>query len=1124
MHSPLHLGRLWARQPLALQVVVAALIYTGVAHLSLALALPGSNASPVWPPAGLAVALLLLGGLRFWPAIAMGALTANLIDFASHGPLLASHYLAATAIAVGNTLEALVAACLMRKSGGATTLFKRMSGVLRFVVVCPLASAISASIGAESLVITGTIPAALGSTVWLTWFLGDLTGMALVVPFIVAWRPNQVAKHRPPTPWIESAVVLAAAYALWIAPLGPESHARLYLLLLVPLLAWLTFQHGLRGGATGALVLVGSAVLAIAHGRGTLGGNANDLFLQLDGVLIIFSTLGLLLGADIAERRDTGTHLDWQGLAITWGTLTIGCALTLFLWHVNASRIETDANKRLLQNSEQVVAALQVRIQDYQQIIRGGAHLFLGRPSVSRTVWQDYVASLDLPNALPAVLGVGYAEVIAPSALGSHTQRIRAEGFPNYAVRPSGHRDTYTSLIYVEPFDEQNQRAFGYDMLTEPTRRMAMTAARDSGQLTASGRVRLMQENGQVEQAGVVMYMPVYHQQRGLETAAQRQAALIGYATAAFRVEDMIKLALPTELDRLGIALYDTAEALPQNRLFPLSKGPGDANAPVGAPTFQKTIDIGNRLWTVQLRATPRYWQSVDHTASRLTLVSGMLMSVGMFLLLRTLASARAQKQQTAHFRSVIELAPSALIMVNQAGCIEMVNSPVERMFGYPRSELLGQPVEVLIPPRLRSLHVHLRQEFAQHPNQRPMGLGRDLVGLRKDGTEIALEIGLSPLSNADGQKILCGFVDVTERKRNEAALLKTSRELERTNTFAKVGGWEVDLRTNTIIWTDETCRIHDVEPGFQPTLEAGINFYAPEARPVIEKAVQDAIATGKGWDLELPFITAQSRSIWVRAQGEVEFEDGIAVRLVGAFQDITDRKIRADELARRNQELDKFAYIASHDLKSPLRGIDQLASWLRDDLGDTIDATAQEHLRLMRVRINRMENLLDGLLAYARAGRVEGTPEPVDLQALVTDIFDLCHNHAQFQLRLEGDFSVVQVAKSPLALVFRNLINNAIKHHDQTHGVISITIQNRGNHLEIVVADDGPGIPAEHVARAFGMFQTLRPRDEVEGSGIGLAIVKKSLEAMGSSIAVTPNSPRGTRFQFNWPVTDLKP
>jgi PAS domain S-box-containing protein len=1115
----------WKRLPWAVQVAIAALVYAAIAHLSLVLAIPGTSASPVWPPSGFAVALLFLGGKRLWPAIAVGALVANLIDFSAHGPLMPSQYFAASAIAIGNTLEAWVAAWFLLRFNGTEPLFGRTSGVLRFAVIAPIASAISASVGVETLVLTGILPAAIGGKVWLTWWLGDLTGMVVLLPCVVVWVQAAKLANRLARPWIAGLVLTAMAWIIFTNPFASVTHARPFLILLVPLFAWLTYQHGLRGGVVGILVLAGSAVLAVTKGHSLLGtANTNDLFMQLDAVLILFAVLVLLLGTDLAERHRPGETLDWQALAIAWGTLTMGCALTLFLWHLNASRIEDDANRRLLRSSERVVAALQLRIQNYQQIIKGGANLFLGRTSVSRTVWQDYVQSLDLANTLPGVQGVGFSEVITANTLARYTARVRSEGFPNYTVRPPGVRDTYVCIAYLEPYDVRNQRAFGYDMFSEPIRREALILARDTGKITASGKVKLVQENGLAEQAGFIIYMPIYSQQRGLETPAQRQAALIGYANAPFRVGDLIKLALPTELEGLAITLYDTVEALPKNRMYPLNLGPDDANAPVGAATYTSTIDVGNRLWTAELRPLPSYWQSVDHTASRLTLIFGMLLSVAMFLLLRTLARSRVQGQEAMHFRSVIEQAPSALIMVNQDGRIEMVNAPIERMFGYPRGELLGQSVDMLLAQRLRGADILLRQEFTKYPKTRPTGQERDIYGLCKDGTEIALEIGLSRLSNAAGNKILCGFVDVTERKRNEATVLKSSRELERTAALAKVGGWELDLRTSTIAWTNETCRIHEVALGYQPTLDDAMAFYPPEARPVIQKAVDNAIASGDGWDLALPLITAQSRRIWVRSQGEVEYENGVAVRLVGALKDITERKIHADEMARRNEELDKFAYIASHDLKSPLRGIDQLATWISEDLGDSIADSAKEHLRLMRVRIHRMENLLNGLLSYARAGRVEAHPEQVDTKVLVNDIYDLCHNHAPFQLRLVGDFPKVLTLRVPLELVIRNLITNAIKHHDQATGVITITAKADGQKMVFEVADDGPGIPEDQIERAFGMFQTLRPRDEVEGSGIGLAIVRKTIEALGGTIALTPNTPRGARFQFTWPLVSAKP
>jgi signal transduction histidine kinase len=159
--------------------------------------------------------------------------------------------------------------------------------------------------------------------------------------------------------------------------------------------------------------------------------------------------------------------------------------------------------------------------------------------------------------------------------------------------------------------------------------------------------------------------------------------------------------------------------------------------------------------------------------------------------------------------------------------------------------------------------------------------------------------------------------------------------------------------------------------------------------------------------------------------------------------------------------DYEKASTIPAHAVSTPWsRATNQLATWITVDLGDAVDARATEHLRLMRTRINRMENLLDGLLSYARAGRVEGHSEKVDTKALVTETFDLCHNHA-------------------------------IKHHDQPAGVIVVTVRPHGKQLEFDVADDGPGIPEDQVERAFGMFQTLRPRDEVEGSGIGLASQK---------------------------------
>ena len=223
-------------------------------------------------------------------------------------------------------------------------------------------------------------------------------------------------------------------------------------------------------------------------------------------------------------------------------------------------------------------------------------------------------------------------------------------------------------------------------------------------------------------------------------------------------------------------------------------------------------------------------------------------------------------------------------------------------------------------------------------------------------------------------------------------------------------------------------------------------------------------------------------------------------------------------ELSKNNRELDAFAYVASHDLKSPLRGIDQLATWITEDLASTLDPDTATHLRLMRSRINRMEMLLSDLLAYSRAGRLDQELSRVDTRALVNDAFDLLSAKHTMTLAVADKLPTLVTLHTPLELVFRNLINNAIKHHHSGKGCIRIRAEAARPGWAFTVSDDGPGIAPEHHDRVFGMFQTLRPRDEVEGSGMGLAIVKKTVESVGGTIALRSDGRSGTAVRFTWP------
>jgi len=244
--------------------------------------------------------------------------------------------------------------------------------------------------------------------------------------------------------------------------------------------------------------------------------------------------------------------------------------------------------------------------------------------------------------------------------------------------------------------------------------------------------------------------------------------------------------------------------------------------------------------------------------------------------------------------------------------------------------------------------------------------------------------------------------------------------------------------------------------------------------------------------------------------------------------RDITDEKRtqemmarQAEELARSNADLEQFAYAASHDLRAPLRGISALAEWIEEDLAQDHSAKVGEHLGQLRARVRRMETLIDDLLAYARAGhRAEGAAvvTRVDTAALVRDLVALLAPPNGMVVAIRPGMPVLETVRAPLEQVFRNLIGNAIKHHDRATGEISVSSRELGRFHEFSVADDGPGIPIESRDRVFQMFQKLKPSDQVQGSGIGLALVKRIVEHHGGQVVLEPGSGRGATFRFTWP------
>lgn len=224
--------------------------------------------------------------------------------------------------------------------------------------------------------------------------------------------------------------------------------------------------------------------------------------------------------------------------------------------------------------------------------------------------------------------------------------------------------------------------------------------------------------------------------------------------------------------------------------------------------------------------------------------------------------------------------------------------------------------------------------------------------------------------------------------------------------------------------------------------------------------------------------------------------------------------------LDRSNVDLENFAYVAAHDLRSPLRAIHDLAAWSLEDPENSLSETTQKYLALLLTRTERLDNLLTDLLDYARAGQKSGDEGRVDLSEMVHQISSLLDQSGAFHVHYDGPNMTVITHPTPLKQILMNLVSNAIKHHDKPQGEVVVKVTHRAGRLRFAVHDDGPGIPKQYQDRIFALFQTLRPRDEVEGSGLGLAIIRKLVNRYDGRIRVSsdPGSRRGTTFIFDFP------
>lgn len=488
------------------------------------------------------------------------------------------------------------------------------------------------------------------------------------------------------------------------------------------------------------------------------------------------------------------------------------------------------------------------------------------------------------------------------------------------------------------------------------------------------------------------------------------------------------------------------------------------------------------------------------------------------------------------HFQAAIMAnAGAAIIATTLDGTITAFNATAEKMLGYKAEEMITKAT----PEKFHDKDEVIRKAAALSQELRePIQPGFEVfvakarknlpsydewTYLRKDGAKVPVLLSVTPLRDAQGN--ISGFLgiatDITQRKRAEENIVKLSQAVEQSSA--------------TVVITDKNGNIEYANPAFERitgyTRQEALGknprvLKSGEHPPEFYKKLWETIARGEIWEGEFHNKKKSGELYWeVASISPVRNSAGVITHFVAVKDDITERKNRelelkqlTDDLERSNRELNDFAYVVSHDLKAPLRGIASLTTWIESDYADKLGEEGQKQVRLLKERSIQMDNLINGILEYSRIGRVKEQEEKVDLNSLVREVITLLNPPPSISVTIMPHLPLLKCQKIRIQQVFQNLIGNAVYYMDKAEGKIHISCRDAVKEWEFCVEDNGPGIDSKHFERIFKLFQIVPVPGKASGTGIGLPLIKKAIEIHGGKIRVESQLGQGSRFYFTLP------
>ncbi len=800
-----------------------------------------------------------------------------------------------------------------------------------------------------------------------------------------------------------------------------------------------------------------------------------------------------------------------------------------------------DAQSNFVNDVERATQTIEERVKIYVSVLEGTRGLFAASTSVERDEFKAYVDALDIQKNYPGIQGVGYSIFVKPEQKERHTASIRAEGFPEYSIRPPGDRTLYSAIIYLEPFDERNKQAFGYDMFSETTRRSAMEQTRDSGRPKMSGRITLVQEIDEDVQPGFLIYVPCYRNGAPASTVDERRNNIVGYTYSPFRSIDFFEGIFGTDgITDIALRVTDGTGDGSEHTLFDDTT---EKLKTKETPRFTdtRTVYVAGRPWLLTFTAVPTYGETpVSRFAMLGILLVGILVSTLITVVFYTLASSKQRAE--AHVDDATKklrvakakdeatlnaLNESALVSITDSkGNIVFANEKFVEVSKYRREELIGQNHRILKSGHQpQAIFDDLWQTISSGRTWRG-----EINNKAKDGTFYWVDTTIAPILNEQGRPVQYMAVRflITDKKEVEQKLQKAKAEDE--SMLLSIG--------DGLIATDLQGIITLTNPAFERLL--GWNNAEVIGKPLVE-VIPMLDRDGNAVPLaqrpinrslrgNLPTTTTTTTTTFYVRKDGTKFPVKVTVtpirmegQVIGAievFRDIT----KESELDKRQKE---FISLASHQLRTPVTAL-RLSTELL--LKGRFGELSEKQREMLEPALGYAVSLAETIHTMLSVSRTEGNTttletSEVHLKELIEEV---CQEHAFWyqkkditvEVQCSGD-AVIHSDKNSLKEVVANLISNAIR-YTPAKGSIAIRAKREGGTVKIDVQDTGMGIPIavqEHIFKKF--FRADNARNVVtDGTGLGLYLVHNLVTMLDGTVSFVSRENEGTTFTVTLPIT----